>query len=52
MRINKEEDVWISIKTAFKFAPKCPMSNIPAFVQVMAWRRPGYKPLSEPMMAS
>ena len=24
--------------------------NIPALVQIMAWRRPGDKPLSEPMM--
>ena len=28
----------------------CPINNIPALAQVMAWRRPGYKPLSEPMM--
>ena len=26
--------------------------NIPALVQIMAWRRPGDKPLSEPMMVS
>ena len=29
-----------------------PISNRPALVQIMAWRRPGDKPLSEPMMAS
>ena len=29
---------------------KGPINNIPAFVQVMAWRRPGDKPLSDPMM--
>ena len=29
-----------------------PINNIPALVQKMAWRRPGDKPLSEPMMAS
>ena len=28
------------------------MNNIPALVQIMAWRRPGDKPLSEPMMVS
>ena len=28
------------------------ISNIPAVVQIMAWRRSGAKPLSEPMMAS
>ena len=26
------------------------VKNIPALVQIMAWRRPGDKPLSEPMM--
>ena len=36
----------------FKFLPKDPVNNIPALVQIMAWRRPGDKPLSEPMMAS
>ena len=33
-----------------KFVPKGPINNIPALVQIMAWRRPGAKPLSEPMM--
>ena len=27
-----------------------PINNIPSLVQIMAWRRPGDKPLSEPMM--
>ena len=26
------------------------IDNMPALVQIMAWRRPGGKPLSEPMM--
>ena len=30
--------------------PKGPIDNIPALVQIMAWRRPGDKPLSELMM--
>ena len=34
------------------FVPKAPINNIPALVQMMAWRRPGAKPLSEPMMVS
>ena len=34
------------------FLSKCPINNIPALVQIMAWCRPGNKPLSEPMMAS
>ena len=29
-----------------------PMNNIPSLVQIMDWRRPGDKPLSEPMMVS
>ena len=44
------ENIWISIKISLKFVPKGPISNIPALVQLMAWRRPGDKPLSEPMM--
>ena len=35
-----------------KYVPKGPINNIPAFVQVMAWRQSGNKPLSEPMMVS
>ena len=44
------ENVWISIKISLKFVPKGPINNIPALVQIMAWRRPGDKPLSEPVM--
>ena len=44
------ENVWISIKTSMKFVPKGPINNIPALVQIMAWRRPGDKPLSETML--
>ena len=40
----------ISIKISLKFVPKGLINNIPAFVQIMAWRRLGDKPLSEPMM--
>ena len=46
------ENVWIPIKISLKFVPKCPINNIPALVWIMAWRRPGNKPLSEPMMVS
>ena len=35
-----------------KFVPKVPINNIPALVQILAWRRWSDKPLSEPMMAS
>ena len=44
------ENVWISISISLKFVPRGPINNIPTLVQVMAWRRPGDKPLSEPMM--
>ena len=41
---------WISLKISLKLVPKGPINNIPALVQVMAWRRPGEKPLTEPMV--
>ena len=44
------ENVWISINISLKFVPKGQINNIPALVQIMAWRRPGDKPLSEPMV--
>ena len=34
------------------FVPTVRIDNIPALFQIMAWRRPGDKPLSEPMMVS
>ena len=40
------------IKISLKFVPKGPINNIPAFVRISAWRCPGDKPLSEPMMVS
>ena len=43
-------NVWISIKFSQKFVPKCTINNISTLVRIMAWRRPGDKPLSEPMM--
>ena len=46
------EGIWISIKISLKFVSKGPIKNIPALVQIMAWRRPGDKPLSEQMMVS
>ena len=46
------ENAWISLKISLKFVPKVRINNIPAMVQIMAWRRPGDKPLSEPMMVS
>ena len=46
------ENVWISIKVSLTFVPNGPINNIPALVQIMAWRRSGDKPLSEPVMVS
>ena len=40
------------IMISLKFVPKGPINNIPALVQIMAWRRLGDKPLSEPMLVS
>ena len=47
-----DENVWILIKISLIFVPKGPVNNIPALVEIMAWRWPGDKPLSEPMMVS
>ena len=47
-----DQNVWISIKISLKFVPKGPINKIPALVHIMAWRRSGDKPLSEPMMVS
>ena len=33
-----------------EFVPKFRIYNISALVQIMAWRQPGDKPLSEPVM--
>ena len=46
------ENVWIPIKISPTFVPRGPINNIPALAQIMAWRHPGVKPLSEPMMVS
>ena len=46
------EDVYISITFSLKFITKGPINNIPALVEIMAWRRPGDKPLSQPMIVS
>ena len=41
------ENVWISIKISLKLVPKGPITNMPALVQIVAWRRLGDKPLFE-----
>ena len=51
-RICLNENVRIAIKFSLKFVPKGPINNISTLVQIMAWRRSGNTPLSEPMMVS
>ena len=46
------ENVWIPIEISLKFVSRGSINNNPALFQIMAWRRPGDKPLSEPMMVS
>ena len=50
--IFMNQTVSIVIKISLNFIAKGPINNIPALVEIMAWRRPGDKPLSEPMMVS
>ena len=51
-RIFLNENIIISIKTSLRFVPMVRINNTPALVQIMSWRRPGDKPLSEPMLVS
>ena len=51
-RIFMNENVRVSINISLKFVPKGLINNIPALVLIMAWCRPGDKPLSEPMMVT
>ena len=49
--ISVNKDMRISIQISLKFFPKDPIDNESALLQVMAWRRKGYKSfksLSEP----
>ena len=47
-----DEIVYISVKISLKFVSKGPINNIPALVQIMAWRHPCTQPLSEPMVVN
>ena len=51
-RIFLNENGGISINISLKFVHKGAINNIPASVQIIAWRRPGNKPLLESMMVS
>ena len=48
--ISYHENVWISIKISLNFVPNDPIDSKPALIRVMAWHRPGNKPLPGPMM--
>ena len=50
MFLNENE--WISLRFSLKFVNRVRINNIPSLVQIMTWRRPGDKPLSEPIMVS
>ena len=41
-----------AIQICLKLVPSGPVNNIEALIRIMAWRRPGDKPLSKPMMVS
>ena len=49
-RIFLGETVRSTMDISLLFVPKGQINNIPAMVQIMAWRRPGNQPLSEPMI--
>ena len=51
-RIFFNEKVRILLKVSLKLVPRGPINNSPSLIQIMAWRRLGDKPLSEPMVVS
>ena len=46
------ENLWISLQILLKFVLEVRINNFSALVQIMAWRRPSDKTLSEPMMVN
>ena len=46
------EHFWIQITISLIFSLDGQMINIPSLVPILAWRRPGDKPLSEPIVVS
>ena len=48
--IFENENEWILHRISLKFVPKVRINNIPVLVQIMAWCRPGDKPLSKPVL--
>ena len=46
-----DEEFCVLIKISLRFIPYDLIDNNTAVVQIMAWRRKGDKPLSEPMLS-
>ena len=46
-----DENCFVLIQTSLEFVSKCPIKNNPALDQIMARRRTGDEPLSDPLMA-
>ena len=51
-KCSNYKNLWIPIAISLEFVTKGSINNNPALFQIMAWRRPGDKPLSEPMMVN
>ena len=47
-----DENIRISIDISLKFVPRGPTNNISALVQIIAWCRPGDRPLSDLLVVS
>ena len=45
------ENFSLSTKISLKYVPWCLTDNMSALAQIMAWRRSGDKPLSDPMVS-
>ena len=50
-RIFLNDNYCLYAPASLKYVPNGPITNMPAMVQMMAWRRTDDKPLSEPMVA-
>ena len=51
-RVSLNENFWIVNEIWLKYVLSDLIVNMAALVQIMAWRRPGAKPLSESMVVS
>ena len=50
--ISLNENICNSLNVLLNLVPKVRINNIPSLVQIVAWRRSGDKPLSEPMIVT